>query len=412
MAAKRKQPSKTATGKSDGDIGGAGGAPAGATAELMSPAARASGAVAMPIAPVRHTPFMLGHAKARQALAAAMRGGHVHHAWIFHGPQGVGKMRMAEGFARLLLDPETSQHNIDSFEPPADTDVAHRIDSGTHADYHVIRKELAALSDSRELRERKQLNIPLGLLRERMLGGVDGDGRLHESAVFRTATHGHGKVFVIDEAELLDADAQNAMLRTLEEPPPGTVIVLVTAREDRLLPTIRSRCQRVSFGPLDNATMQAWWKRSGLDVPAPDRNFIEEYAEGAPGMAERAVQLGLAAWDTELAPLFDQLERNSYPAGLSDRLAELVDGLAKSVVEEDENASKDAANRLGTRLLARWLGLRVRRALRAAGDDAAALERALAAQEVLEEFEQHVRSNVNMKHALGNLVAQWASHGR
>ncbi|MBL9141011.1 MAG: AAA family ATPase [Phycisphaerae bacterium] len=360
-----------------------------------------------PATALHHTPFVLGHAKARLALSAAIRSGHVHHAWILHGPPGVGKMRTAEAFARLLLDPDATPACVNDFQPPAESDVAHRIDAGTHADYHVIRKELAALSDSRELRERKQLNIPLGLLRERMLGGVDGDGRLHESAVFRTATHGHGKVFILDEAELLDADAQNAMLRTLEEPPPGTFIILVTSREDRLLPTIRSRCQRVPFGPLDDATMRAWWQRSGLEVADADRPFIEQFAEGSPGMAQRAVQMGLAAWNAELSPLFDQLESGDFPAGLGDRLAELVDDLAKGVVDDDEHASKDAANRLGTRLLSRWLGLRVRRALAAAGDEVPALERALATQEVLEQFEQHVRSNVNLKHAFGNLVAQW-----
>lgn len=360
----------------------------------------------------RPIPFLLGHAQARRVLAAALERGRVPHAWIFHGPQGVGKLRAAEAFARLLLDPETTPEQRTALEPPEGTPVARRVDAGTHPDFHLIRKELAALSESRELRERKQLNIPLDLLRERMLGGVDGDGRSHESAVFRTATLGHGKFFVIDEAELLDADAQNAMLRTMEEPPAGTWIVLVTAREDRLLPTIRSRCQRVAFGPLGDADMRAWWERSGLAPPAEERAFAEAFAEGAPGMAQRAVELGLAAWDAELAPQFAALEAGEFPAGLAERMAALVDELAKGVVDADEGASKDAANRLGTRLLARWLGLRIRGALRAAGDDSAALERVLALEEVVQEFEQAVRSNVNLKHAFANLVAQWGDRAR
>lgn len=358
--------------------------------------------------PIQHTPFLLGHARARKALSSVLRAGHVHHAWILHGEPGVGKMRAAEVFARLLLDPEASTADIDGFEPPRGTRVAHLIDAGTHADLHVIRKELAAISDNRELRERKQLNIPLDLLRERMLGGVDGEGRHHESAVFRTAALGHGKVFIVDEAELLDADAQNAMLKTLEEPPPGTVVLLVTAREDRLLPTIRSRCQRVSFGPLDDKSMSAWWERQTVQPAAADREFIDAFAEGAPGMAQRALDFGLAAWHAQTGPAFDAIEAGKYPAGLGEQLAELVDELAKAVVDKDEHSSKDAANRMGTRLLARVLGLRVRAALRHAGEDEVQLERAVAAQELLAQFEQHVRSNVNLKHALSNLVAQWA----
>jgi hypothetical protein len=241
---------------------------------------------------------------------------------------------------------------------------------------------------------------------------VDGDGRHHESAVFRTAALNHGKVFIVDEAELLDADAQNAMLKTLEEPPAGTVVVLVTSREDRLLPTIRSRCQRVSFGPLDAASMRAWWASSGLEVGDADRPFVDAFAAGAPGMAQRAIAFGLPAWQAEVSPQFDALEAGGFPAGLGERLAELVDELAKGVVENDENASKDAANRLGTRLLVRLLGLRVTAALRDAGEDAALLERAVAAQDLLAQFEQHVRNNVNLKHALGNLVAQWSERCR
>ncbi|MFO0782826.1 MAG: AAA family ATPase [Phycisphaerales bacterium] len=354
-------------------------------------------------------PFLLGHSAARRALATALRGGHLHHAWILHGPVGVGKMRAAQALARIVLDPTATAANMDALEPPTGTPVAALIQAGTHPDYHVICKELAAVSESRELRERKQLNIPLDLLRERMLGGVDGEGRHHESAVFRTAAMGHGKVFVVDEAELLDPDAQNAMLKTLEEPPANTTMVLVTSREDRLLPTVRSRCQRVAFGPLDAAAMAAWWERSGVEVPADERAFVDAFAEGAPGMVQRAVQFGLAGWHKELSPLLDQLESGAYPPMLADRLGELVEGVAKTVVDQDEHASKDAANRLGTRLLARMLGLRVRAALKAAADDAHALARALAAQDVLADFEFQVRSNVNLKHALSNLVAQWGA---
>jgi DNA polymerase III subunit delta' len=351
---------------------------------------------------------ILGQSRALAALGRALAGGHVHHAWIFHGPTGVGKRRTAEEFARILLDPQATAADRAACRAPRGTAVARLLDAGTHPDFHVVRKELAALSDSRELRDRKQTNIPLDLLRERMIGGVSGDGRHHESAVFRTAALGNGKVFVVDEAELLEAESQNALLKTLEEPPAGTVVVLVTDQEDRLLPTIRSRCQRIPFGPLDAEAMRAWWEGAGPEVPAGDREFVTAFAEGAPGMAMLAARHGIAAWQAELAPLFDALESGRFPPGLSDRMAELADGFAKSIVDEDENASKEAANRQAVRLIARLLGLRVRRALREAGEDHGALARWLGAGEALAEFERQVRSNVNLKQAFANLVAQWA----
>jgi len=353
-----------------------------------------------------HTPI-LGQARALKALGRALAGGHVHHAWIFHGPLGVGKFRTAEEFARILLDPEASAADRAACRAPRGTRVSRLVDAGTHPDFHVIRKELAAVSESRELRDRKQMNIPLDLLRERMLGGIMGDGRHQESAVFRTAALGHGKVFIIDEAELLDDSGQNAMLKTLEEPPAGTVIILVTQHEERLLPTIRSRCQRIAFGPLDADAMRAWWEAQGPEVPAQDRAFVAAFAEGSPGMAVRAAEHGIAAWDAELSPLFDALEAGRFPPNLGDRLAEIADTFAKGVVDADDGASKEAANRLAVRFLAQVLGLRIRRGLAAAGDPAT-LERWLGASEALAEFERMVRTNVSLKHASAHLLAQWA----
>jgi DNA polymerase-3 subunit delta' len=361
-------------------------------------------------------PFILGQPRAVQAMGRALCSGRMHHAWIFHGPRGTGKFRAAEALARILLDPASTAEHLRSLEPPRDTPVQRLIDAGTHPDLHVIRKELAAVSESRELRDRKQTNIPLDLLRERMLGGTSGDGRHHESAVFRTAALGHGKAFIVDEAELLDADAQNAMLKTLEEPPVGTVIVLVTQHEDRLLPTVRSRCQRVPFGPLAPEAMREWWGRSGHAPSPEDRAFADEFAEGAPGMAELALRHGLRAWQEELAPMLAEAESGGFHPAMADRMAALADGFASGIVDADERASKDAANRLAVRLMSRLLGVRIRRALHDPAASPTTLARWLGASDALHEFEQHIERNVNLKLAFANLSAQWAqrtapSHG-
>ncbi len=361
-------------------------------------------------------PFILGQPRAVQSMGRALCSGRMHHAWIFHGPRGTGKFRAAEALARILLDPASTAEHRRSLEPPRDTPVQRLIDAGTHPDLHVIRKELAAVSESRELRDRKQTNIPLDLLRERMLGGTSGDGRHHESAVFRTAALGHGKAFIVDEAELLDADAQNAMLKTLEEPPVGTVIVLVTQHEDRLLPTVRSRCQRVPFGPLAPEAMREWWGRSGHAPSPEDRAFADEFAEGAPGMAELALRHGLRAWQEELAPMLAEAESGGFHPAMADRMAALADGFASGIVDADERASKDAANRLAVRLMSRLLGVRIRRALHDPAASPTTLARWLGASDALHEFEQHIERNVNLKLAFANLSAQWAqrtapSHG-
>ncbi|MEY2794955.1 MAG: putative polymerase delta subunit, partial [Planctomycetota bacterium] len=173
--------------------------------------------------PVHHEgPVLFGQDAAVATLVTAMRSGHMHHAWILSGPAGVGKCTAALECARLLLDAEASDHDVAAFRAPRESRVAELIDVAAHPDLHIISKERAEDSSIREVRERKQTNIPLDLLRELMLGGTVADGKNFESPVWKGAYLGHHKVFVIDEADLLDQYGQNALLKTLEEPPPGT----------------------------------------------------------------------------------------------------------------------------------------------------------------------------------------------
>lgn len=354
-------------------------------------------------------PVLFGQEQATAQLAHAIRSGHMHHAWILHGPPGVGKCTAAMECARLLLDPETTAEHVDAFKAPRESRVAELIDVGAHPDLHVVRKERAEESSIKELRDRKQTNIPLDLLRELMIGGVVGDGKSFDSPVWRSAYLGHHKVFIIDEAELLDPYGQNALLKTLEEPPAGTYMFLVTTQEERLLPTIRSRCQRVGFRALDAKAMQSWFDR--FEVPGDARAWLAEFSEGAPGTAELAHKHGLRAWSDELLPRFTMLESGKFDAGLADRLAELVGDFAERVVKENPKASKEAANRLGTRcaLLTLASRSRVQIADAARRGDAEALAAAAARVELIVRLEGEVRANVNLKHALANLVAQWGA---
>jgi len=364
--------------------------------------------VSPPISP------LLGQPGALRALGRALAGERVHHAWILHGPAGTGKMLAARLFAGVVLDPAAGPAHRAALAPPTGSDDAHLLRAGTHPDFTVIRKELARHSANRELRERKQLNIPLDLLRETLVGGTDGDGRTHDAAAFRTATRGHGKVFVIDEAELLEAEAQNALLKTLEEPPAGTYLLLLTTRLDRLLPTIRSRCQQVAFGPLDPRSMQAWLSLDELKAEGAEREWILQFAEGSPGAAMSAARQGLHAWWKEFQPDFARMDRGTLPAGLAERLHERAADMAEAIVKENEHASKEAANRLGLSIIARMAGLHLRQRLAVASlaDDATGMAGALAAIECIERFDENVRGNVNPKLALAALVAEWTESGR
>ncbi len=353
---------------------------------------------------------ILGQDRAIASLKRSLAGGHVHHAWILHGPFGVGKCTTAMEFARLLLDPSTAGHDIESFRAPSGTRVDELINAQSHPDLHVIRKERAEDSAIASVRDKKQTNIPVDLLRELMLGGSV-DGKSFDGPVWKTPYLGHRKVFIIDEAELLDAVGQNSLLKTLEEPPPGTFILLITTREDRLLPTIRSRCQRVAFAPLDDRSMGLWLDRAKLDLNDEAAAWIARFAEGSPGLATIATKHDVHLWAQELAKPLADLSRGVFVAGLGDRMAELIGACAELVVKENARASKEAANRLGTRLLFGVLGRTVRDAIAAsvsqrAFDDA---ESWSAVADLIAEADEQIRRNLNLKQVLALLVARWVA---
>ena len=353
---------------------------------------------------------ILGQDRALEILQSALNSGRFHHAWIFSGPKGVGKFTTAMRLARVLLDPEL-RALPDALTNPSrlghESRIQQQITQGTHPDLHIIRKELVLYSEDSKLRDKKQTNIPIDLLRERVIGGKAGE-TIHEAAAYRTAMLGHGKVFIIDEAELLAREAQNAMLKTLEEPPPQTWFFLITSQPEDLYATIHSRCQQVRFGRLDEKAMKQWLKEQksevGGQMSASEQVWALEFAEGSPGVAVVAMEYDFAEWQAKLDPMLADLWRGKFPVQMGATLGELADAFAKAWVANHKNASKDAANKDATRHLFALLAAHARKQLAALNDD---VERWAVAIDLLAEAERQLDSNVNMKLLLDNLTVQW-----
>jgi len=385
---------------------------------------------------------IIGQGRAVDVLMAAMTGQRMHPAWIFHGPVGVGKATTARALAKLLLCHEATPDltgrptacgacascKMFVVRPPAededDDDTRHAKPGDAHPDLHVITKELAGISDVAKLRGKKQMNIPIDLLRERMVGGWIGSGdgkRYFDPAVGRKANMKHNKVFIIDEAELLDQTGQNALLKTLEEPPPGTFIFLITSHEDRLLTTIRSRCQRVGFGHLSDEDVTRW-----LDAHAEAGTLSDEqkkwtikFARGSLGRAELAIEYRLDEWYTQVVPMVRDVVQGKPAPAMGEAMAKLVESFAKAWVDGHKGASKDAANKAGVRHMLGLLGELCREGLRhttakltedTPGDEAdMRLRPWLTGIQLLQEAERQLGANVALALLLDNLAIQWAN---
>jgi len=354
---------------------------------------------------------ILGQPNAIEQLAAARRSDRVHHAWIFSGPRGVGKRTTAVAFAASLLDPSARVEPDGTFVADPASETARLIAAGTHPDLHLIRKELALFASSPAIRGRKLTNIPVDVLREFVIGGQTSDDRYHDAPAYRKANLGHGKVFIVDQAELIDHVGQNALLKTLEEPPAETYLILVTSRPERLLQTIHSRCQHVRFGRLDTPAMAAWLDRAQLALDPAERAWVTAFAEGAPGIALLAAEHGFFEWHKTLVPRLDQMAAGTFPVDLGECMANLVETFATSWVKANKNASKDAANKDGAQQVLLVLAAHARARLAEAcdrGDEPAPWPALI---DLLMRAEQQLQSNVNMRQAFENLAAQWARVG-
>lgn len=347
---------------------------------------------------------ILGQHRAIDTLERTIEAGRLHHAWIFHGPVGVGKFTTALALAATLLDPTTTRDLSGRLAPDPDSHVQRLIGAGMHPDLHVVRKELAPFSREDAVRGRKQTNIPVEVVREFLI---------EPAARTRIERHDSlaAKVLIVDEAELLSNQAQDTMLKTLEEPPAGTILVLVTSNEERLLPTIRSRSQRIAFTPLSDDALGAWLSRhresGGAHIdPEP---WLLRFAEGSPGRLLRALDLGVPAWHKALDPMLAEIWQGRFPVTLGQAAAKLVDDAAKAQVEGRPEASKEAANRLAAGEMLRYLAQRARERLASGGRterDAAA-----AAIESVRAAELDLSRNVSLPFVFERLALQmlWGS---
>jgi hypothetical protein len=389
--------------------------PAKASSEIEPTLASAVPTEAPPVHAITLLEKVIGQTQAKKNLQTALQSGRVHHAWIFHGPAGVGKFTAAVAFAAALLDPTTEPDLGGHLVPDPDSSVQKLIHSGTHPDLHIITKELATISRNDTVRRSKQQGIAKDVVEEFLIEPAT------KSRTLQSASRA-GKVFIVDEAELLNPIAQNSLLKTLEEPPAGTIIILVTSAEERLLPTIRSRAQRVGFAPLDEQEMLKWLSRRSGDagigaVEPAKRSWLLRFACGSPGAAEVALANDLFAWDQTLRPALDQIEQGQYPIGAAATMDALIKDRVEASVKGRPEASKDAANKAWARRLLSFVAedtrsrIRLRTAKKTAAEVEAdpAAQRLLAAIDAISAAEGYLMSNVNQTMVIENLVAQMAS---
>jgi len=203
---------------------------------------------------------IIGHEPAVNLFRRSLDKGATAHAYLFVGPAHVGKMTLAMNLAQAL--------NCESPERPCSECAACRkIAAGKHADIQVIELEQAADTESAG-----KTKISVEQIKE----------VIH--SVNLPPFEGNHKIFIIDNIENCSIEASNRLLKTLEEPVSQVVFILLTTKENKVLPTIISRCQRVELKPLPYNVIEAALTKNWQVAPEKAK-LLARLANGCPGQA-------------------------------------------------------------------------------------------------------------------------------
>ncbi len=255
-----------------------------------------------------------GHDDVVEQFRRALRRGRLASSFLFAGPAGIGKRTFALTFAKALLCGQRPEAELDPCGVcPACVQVA----AGTHPDVEQVAKP-----DDKAF-------IPLELL----IGDKEHRGReglCH--AISLKPFMGGRKVAVIDDADHLNPEGANSLLKTLEEPPPRSLLILIGTSPAKQLPTIRSRCQLVRFRPLATEVVAELLLSQGTITDADEARRLAEHGQGS-------LQQALELADPELRAFRDRLHEQ-LAAGVLDSLR-----AAKAVAAFVDEAGKQAALR-------------------------------------------------------------------
>lgn len=251
-----------------------------------------------------------GHNKLVEHFRQTLRAGRLASTYLFVGPPGVGKFSFALKLAQAVLCQDSDAAALD---PCGRCQSCVLAQAGNHPDIHVVAKR----PDKNKL------------LIEQFVGDDDHRRQLglcHEIAL--RPMMGQRKVAVIDDADLLTIEAANSLLKTLEEPPPGALLILISASAGRQLATIRSRSQIVRFEPLPAGAIAELL----LELDAvEDPDMAKRLAAQAGGSLTRAIELADGALQEFRAAL---VERLSAPRFDSVRVAEMVSEFVEAAGRE------------------------------------------------------------------------------
>jgi DNA polymerase-3 subunit delta' len=228
---------------------------------------------------------ILGQQKVKKILSSQIKNGKIAHAYIFIGQNGIGKRLMAIEFAKIL---NCDKNDFTSSDTGACgvCKSCERITKNIYPDLHFI--DFAKQADMKEEEFTKQKVLKIETI------------RYMQKKIATKAYEGKWKVFIIEPAEKMNITAANSLLKTLEEPPENTIIILVAKHKETIPRTIVSRSQILFFQPLNNELVTTWLM-SNFSLPLQKAQEIAKISEGSLELASQLINKkkneGISLWN-------------------------------------------------------------------------------------------------------------------
>ncbi|UCD29525.1 MAG: DNA polymerase III subunit delta' [Planctomycetota bacterium] len=292
--------------------------------------------------------------RAHRIIQRALASKRMPHAYLFAGPDGVGKEMLATRLAKTLLcqspirrdlpatiaDTNEDSKGLDACEKCQDCAL---VDADTHPDLFLIYRQLNKQHPDSVIRKQKALFLGVEIIRHFL---VDRAGT--------RPNRGKAKVFILREAERMNEAAQNCLLKTLEEPPGATFLIVLTNAADRMLPTTRSRCQQVIFRSLPTEFIKEQLTTLRPDADQVVIDYVAKHAAGSLGAALQQIDDDLFSikqnWGQQLTKLVAS-KTAPAPNSLAKPFQEDAKTLGQCALDRDPEMSQTDATRQGLKMM-------------------------------------------------------------
>ncbi len=255
---------------------------------------------------------LVGHDAAVERFRRAIDSGRLASTFLFVGPEGIGKRRFALQLAKSFLCERSDPAELN---PCGQCPACQQVAAGTHPDLDLIAKP--------EDRSEIPVALLIGDAQHRMRAGLCYNISMKPAS-------GRRRIAILDDADALNEEGANCLLKTLEEPPPGAILILIGTSAQRQLPTIRSRSQIVRFSPLTNEQVAQILIEQGLAISEESARYAAELSGGSVAKAVELVEPRVLEFRKEFLSALANIDIDANT-------------LAKSVAEFIDEAGKEGA---------------------------------------------------------------------